>query len=56
MTLTNERGNNLYIGSGMLNYWALVFVPDGGFDSLNDEAYRAGLTNVGNGKGCWHLI
>lgn len=56
MTLTNERGNNLYIGSGMLNYWALVFVPDGGFDSLNDEAYRVGLTNVGNGKGCWHLI
>lgn len=56
LTLTNERGNNLYIGSGMLNYWALVFVPDGGFDSLNDEAYRAGLTNVGNGKGCWHLI
>ena len=56
MTLTNERGNNLYIGSGMLNYWALVFVPDGGFDSLNDETYRAGLTNVGNGKGCWHLI
>ena len=56
MTLTNERGNNLYIGSGMLNYWALVFVPDGGFDSLSEEAYRAGLTNVGNGKGCWHLI
>ena len=56
MTLTNERGNNLYIGFGMLNYWALVFVPDGGFDSLNDEAYRVGLTNVGNGKGCWHLI
>ena len=56
MTVTNLSGGNTFYGSGMLSLWALVFVPEGKQDQLDDDAIRGQLTNTGVGEGYWHLI
>lgn len=56
MTVTNFSGGNTFYGSGMLSLWALVFVPEGKQDQLDDDAIRGQLTNTGVGEGYWHLI
>lgn len=56
MTVTNLSGGNTFYGSGMLSLWALVFVPEGKQNQLDDDTIRGQLTNTGVGEGYWHLI
>ena len=56
MTVNGNNGDDSsFTGDGMVSMWAIRFVKDGE-DKLDNNDYRAGLTNKGEGKGNWYLV